>query len=387
MIGKGISLIRKQEYLRTIHSNNLFLPKRLLLPNYLFLMPILMLVCIGLIVMFSASKGFGSFFAKQAVFHFAGILIAFFIASLNLSTIHRLSYFGYGGAILSLLAVLVIGQTNMGAQRWINLGFFNLQPSEFAKIATLLALARYYSSIKIISPSIKNAIIPIILILIPACLTIIQPDLGTGGIIVMVGVIAIFISGLAMRYFVISGLIVLISLPIIWANMYDYQKKRIETFINPQSDPFGAGYHVIQSQIAIGSGGITGKGLMKGSQVQLDFLPEKHTDFAFTTFSEEFGFVGSCSIILLFACLIAYGYYVSIQANNMFCKIVPIGISSLYFFHMFINIAMTSGIFPVVGIPLPLISYGGSTTVSTMISFGILMSCDIHKKVKKIGNA
>jgi rod shape determining protein RodA len=263
----------------------------------------------------------------------------------------------------------------MGGQRWLNLYIFNLQPSELMKIGLILALARYFHSL---SPEetqqTKKLILPLLMIFIPALLVLKQPDLGTAVMLCISGVIIVFLSGVQIWKFFVAGGIVLASLPLLWNKLHAYQQKRILVFLNPELDPSHSGYHVLQSKIALGSGGLLGKGYMQGTQSHLNFLPEKQTDFIFTMFSEEWGMVGATVLIILYAMTVFYGYQIALSSRNRFVSLLSLGVISIFFFYMFINISMVMGLVPVVGVPLPLVSYGGTSMITVLFSFGLMLS-------------
>lgn len=309
--------------------------------------------------------------------------ILFIIQFIKPKTIKNLAYPLYIINLLLLIFVAIFGFIGMGAQRWIDLYVFKLQPSEFVKISLILFLARYYADINPEQlPRLRTHIIPIFATLIPFILVAKQPDLGTGIIILSIAVFSIFISGIHFRYILLSAIGISISMPYIWSKLYDYQKQRILTFLNPESDPLGSGYHVIQSKIAIGSAGMYGKGYFQGTQSKLNFLPEKHTDFIFATISEETGFIGSIFIVFLFSLLIYFTLKIAFRSNNNFHRLIAANIAFLIFVHVFINIGMVLGILPVVGVPLPLISYGGSSLLSFAILFGILIHIGRNRYTK-----
>ena len=271
----------------------------------------------------------------------------------------------------------------MGAQRWINFGLFTLQPSELMKIAMVLVLARYFhtSSLQTIE-STKGIIPPLLMALFPAALIILQPDLGTALMLLFTTGAIFFAVGVQVWKFAVVFIGGLVSMPIAWAFLHDYQRNRVLTFLDPERDPLGAGYHIIQSKIALGSGGVFGKGFLKGTQSHLNFLPEKHTDFIFTMLSEEFGMMGAVLIVVLNFLILAYSYSFALKSTSYFGKLVAIGLATNYFMYVFINISMVLGLIPVVGIPLPLISYGGTVMLSIMASFGIILSVHINRNVQ-----
>jgi rod shape determining protein RodA len=268
----------------------------------------------------------------------------------------------------------------MGAKRWLSLGGLNIQPSEFMKLAVILALARYFH--QTYPEDIRRIpflIPPALMIALPAVLILKEPNLGTTIILVTTSGLICFLAGVRWRYFIGLALIVLASLPVVWHVLHDYQKRRVLTFLNPDSDPLGAGYNILQSMIAIGSGGFFGKGFLQGSQSQLDFLPEKHTDFIFTVLAEEFGFFGCLILLGLFAMLLASGMMVADRSRSTFGSLMAAGVVALIFLHILINCGMVMDLLPVVGVPLPLMSYGGSITVSTVLAIGLLQNAWVHR--------
>lgn len=296
---------------------------------------------------------------------------------------NNFAYVFYAFTFISLIIVELLGVVRLGAQRWIDLYFFTFQPSELMKLALILALSRYYSVLPAYEVHLlKNHIPPIILTLVPTILVLKQPDLGTAGVLFFVGCGVIFLSGFPLKTFAMSFFSSLVLCPFSWYFLRDYQKNRILTFIDPDRDPQGTGYHVLQSKIAIGSGYMFGKGFLQGTQSKLNFLPEKNTDFIFTTLAEEFGFFGGTIIILLFLSLILYFFWCGAVTKTPFAKFLCYGLGLLLFSHVFINIAMVMGMLPVVGIPLPLLSYGGSSMITFMISCGLIMSSLANRKIK-----
>jgi rod shape determining protein RodA len=286
--------------------------------------------------------------------------------------------YGFGLALVSL--VLVLGETSKGGQRWLNLGILRFQPAEMLKIAVPLFLAHYLSA-RELPPSPLTSISSLFFIAIPVLLVAKQPDLGTAILIGSTGFLTLFFSGISFRFLVVLFTLGLSASPIFWYFMHDYQRQRILTLFNPESDPLGAGYHIIQSKIAIGSGGLYGRGWLQGTQSQLDFLPERSTDFIFAVLGEEFGLMGAMILLLLYLLLLGRGFWISIQAADSFSRLLAGAITSALFIYVFVNISMVTGLLPVVGVPLPLMSYGGSSIVTLMISFGILMSIATHKRL------
>jgi len=295
----------------------------------------------------------------------------------------KAAYYFYGIAFLLLIVVMVHGRLGMGAQRWIDLGVIQLQPSELMKIALLLVLARWFHGIA--PEDIGRPLLlvpPALLVLVPAALVLKQPDLGTAMVLVMGGGAVFFLAGVRWWKFVAVLALAGGAVPMIWPFLKEYQKARISTFLNPENDPLGAGYHSLQSKIAIGSGGAFGKGFMQGSQAHLSFLPEKQTDFIFTMLAEEWGLVGGLVLLALYTLVFIYGYAIAFRSRNQFGRLLALGITVNFFLYAFINIAMVMGLIPVVGVPLPLISYGGTAMLTVMFGFGLLMSVYIHRDTR-----
>ncbi len=339
-------------------------------------------ICIyGFVILYSAAGGQIEPWAYRQIIIFSIFMpLAFKISMVDTRFIYKFSYFLYFFVLLLLIAVAIIGKTVMGATRWIDLGVFYIQPSEPTKIVIVLMLARYFHSSKEQNiSSIYNLILPIIGVLIPAFLIIKQPDLGTGIITIIVATIIFFAAGVKKLYFVIVGIGSLILLPIVWTLLHNYQKNRVLIFLNPDREPLGAGYNIIQSKIAIGSGGFWGKGLLNGTQSHLSFLPEYTTDFIFSFLTEELGFVGGLVLVILYFMLILSSLAIAINTKSIFTKLMVIGLTSIFFSHVFINIGMVMGMMPVVGVPLPFISYGGTMMVSMLISFGLIMNASLHQ--------
>ena len=336
---------------------------------------------------YSTESGNFSFYTKNHLTRFLVFFSMFLVLSfVRVSFWYRQAYIFYILGILLLLLVIFFGISASGSKRWINLFIMNLQPSELMKIAIIVCFARYYHRIQSSDiQSYKYLLQPIILLLIPCYLVITQPDLGTAILIAGSGLAIIWLAGLNLKYFIYSGLILLVSLPFVISILKPYQKSRILTFFNPDRDPLGAGYQIIQSKIAIGSGGLLGKGFLQGTQSYLEFLPEKHTDFIFTLFSEEFGFVGSMVLILLYALLIYRIIRIGFSSRSFFAKLYCYGFASALFLYIFVNIAMVVGLLPIVGAPLPIMSYGGSSMLSIMLGLSIVMSCKIYSR-DPIGN-
>ena len=319
---------------------------------------------------------------KQIFFVLFFSPIFFLIIAINPRYFIKFAYLAFIINIIVLLSVFVIGDISMGARRWIDLKLFKFQPSEISKIVTVLVIARYYHFLKESEIyKLKSAILPILFILIQVALILKQPDLGTSLTVTIIGLCVIFLSGLKIRYFVFAFIGVMLLVPIIWGKLHDYQRQRVKTFLNPDEDTLGTGYNIIQAKIAIGSGGFLGKGIFSGTQGALDFLPESHTDFAFTVFAEQFGFLGVLILLTLYLILINWGMNISKNSESHFVRLVASGLICIFFFHIIINLAMTSGLIPVVGNPLPLISYGGTFLIANLISFAMLLNLEINKSL------
>ncbi len=318
---------------------------------------------------------------KQLIRILIGFGVFFILAFSSLKHLTKHAYLLYGINIILLLIVSVVGHTGMGAQRWISIGGFIFQPSEPMKITLVLALARYFSSTDTREvKTLKLFFGGLLLTLIPFALVLVQPDLGTALILSMLGGVMFFISGIPMSRFGAILITLALSIPVIWnMGLRDYQKQRILTFVQPDKDTAGASYHITQSKIALGSGGWLGDGYLKGSQSHLNFLPEKQTDFIFTMFAEEFGFLGSFGLLILYLIVFIICFFISMRARSRFSNILGIGLLTNFALYLFINIAMVTGVIPIVGVPLPLISYGGSSILALLIGFGIIQSIAINK--------
>jgi len=294
----------------------------------------------------------------------------------------RLAYPIYGACVVLLIIVETLGVLGGGAQRWIAIGGFTLQPSEFAKLGVVLALARYFHGVNIEGRRHLSLLLtPAILVAVPAGLVLMQPNLGTATIIALIAYAMCFMAGIRWYYFAATITGALVSIPVIFELLHPYQKQRVMTFLNPESDPLGSGYNIIQSKIAIGSGGFWGKGLVGGSQGQLDFLPEKQTDFIFTMLGEELGFFGALILLALYACVLTFSMMLAVRCRHVFGRMVASGVATLLFVHIFINMAMVMGMVPVVGVPLPFLSYGGSFLMAILIACGLLMHVYVNREI------
>lgn len=349
--------------------------------NFFVLGDVIFLACIGLAMLYSAGNGPEPWMMKQLSRFVVGLVIIYGVAMTPLEFWLKSAYGIYLFSLVLLIAVEIMGHVGgLGAQRWIDLYIIKIQPSELMKIAMILVLARYfhYSQLQE-KKQLNSLLIPIVLVVIPAALVMLQPDLGTAVMLLLSAASIVFLAGIRMwKVWAIIGT-VLGSLPIVWIFLRDYQKERVLTFLEPERDPLGSGYNIIQSKIALGSGGLFGKGFMNGSQGQLDFLPEKQTDFIFSIFCEEFGFVGALVLLLGYALLIGYGYLVAFQCRSSFGRYLSVGMATLIFLYAFINTAMVTGLVPVVGKPLPLISYGGTSLLTFMFGLGLLFCVDVHR--------
>lgn len=347
--------------------------------SYIFL--IILLAAIGTVTLYSAANGDWEPWAIRHLSRFGVAFgVMFCMALIDIKIYYNWAYIFYFVTLMLLIAVEIGGHIGMGAQRWINLGLFKIQPSELMKIGMVLFLARYFSSVTMQNiRSVRGVVIPVVMTLLPVALIFLQPDLGTALMLLFTAVIILFVVGVQWWKFALVAAAGGALLPIAWNFLHEYQRNRVLTFLDPERDPLGAGYHIIQSKIAFGSGGIFGKGFLNGTQTHLNFLPEKHTDFIFTMFSEEFGMVGSVSLVLINMCVLALGYLFAFKIQNYFARLVVIGLNTNYFLYVFINIAMVMGVLPVVGIPLPLISYGGTVMFSIMVSFGIILCMYVNR--------
>ena len=365
-----------------LNTRNYSLFEKLKSVDYFLILIIILIGAISVFAIYSTERGEFSFYTKNHLLR----LLVFFGMFLILSFVritfwYKNAYLFYTVCVSLLFITLFFGLMASGSRRWLDLYFLNLQPSEIMKIAIIVCFARYYHRIQTAEiQNYKFILVPLILLLIPCYLVLQQPDLGTSILIAGTGVIIIWLAGLNIKYFVYSTLLLIVSLPFVVSLLKPYQKSRILTFFNPDRDPLGAGYQIIQSKIAIGSGGFFGKGFLKGTQSYLEFLPEKHTDFIFTLFSEEFGFIGSIILLLLYILLIYRIISIGFYAKSFFSKLFCFGFASAIFLYIFVNISMVLGLLPIVGAPLPIMSYGGSSMLSIMLGLSIVMSCKIYSQ-------
>jgi len=355
--------------------------------NFLLIFLIILLSFIGAAGLYSAAEGSyypwaGRHLLRSTIFLFFAIIIGL----TNLKIFYKYAYLIFILSLLLLFSVEIIGVFGKGASRWIRVFGFSIQPSEIIKVTIVIALAKYYHNLKfekIGNP--LNLFIPLLIILLPFLLVLIQPDLGTALSILLLGIFILFAAGVKIWKFILGIFLLLGSIPILWNFVVKtYQKDRIISFLNPESDPLGRGYQLIQSKIALGSGGKIGKGFLQGTQSYLEYLPEKQTDFIFTLIGEEFGFLGTIFIIILFIFVITICFYISIKSSHIFGRIIALGFGSNLFIYVILNISMVSGLMPVVGIPLPLISYGGTVMLSIMISMGMILNIDLNYNLKKL---
>jgi rod shape determining protein RodA len=343
---------------------------------------LLLLMLVGLLVLYSATDANLSRVSNQLINMLVALAIMWLVANIPLQHIMRLAVPLYMIGLMLLIGVALFGEIQNGARRWLNIGVTRIQPSELMKLAVPLMMAWYFDKHEV-TLRLRDYAVATLLLILPLLLILRQPDLGTTLLIASSGFYVLFLAGLSWR--IIAGLLIvsLGSLPVLWVMLHDYQRRRIMTLFDPTQDPLGAGYHTIQSTIAIGSGGLIGKGWQQGTQTHLDFLPEKSTDFIFAVFSEEFGLVGNTALLLLYLVVIGRGMMITANASTQFTRLVAGSITLTFFTYIFVNIGMVVGILPVVGVPLPLISYGGTSMVTMLLGFGILMSIETHPKLVK----
>ena len=368
-------------YQRFSYTNQLTFFQKLRSIDYILLLCILTIGGISIFAMYSTDGGEILYHTKNHIIRFLiSFLILIMLSFVNIRFWFSTGYIFYSIALVLLIWASFYGITASGSQRWISLYFINFQPSELMKIAIIICFAKYYHRVQIAHVNnIKNILFPFVILVIPIFLVTIQPDLGTSILIALSGIVVLWLAGINVKYFVYSFLLFIISAPFVISFMKPYQKLRILTFFDPDKDPLGAGYQIIQSKIAVGSGGFYGKGFLKGTQGYLEFLPEKHTDFIFTLFSEEFGFVGSIILLTIYALMIFRVIIVGVQSRTFFGRLFCFGFASAIFIYITVNMMMVLGLLPIVGSPLPIMSYGGSSMLATMIGFSIVMSCKIYK--------
>ena len=363
-------------------SNQLTFFQKIKSIDYILLLCVLVIGVISGFAMYISEGGELLYHTKSHLIRFSVFfLMMFFLSFINIKTWYKTGYLFYIIVLMLLVWASLYGITVSGSQRWINLYFINFQPSELMKIAIIVCFAKYYNRMQLTNVNkFKNLLIPLSILVLPIILVISQPDLGTSILIALSGIIVLWLAGVNLKYFFYSSLILLISAPFAISFLKPYQKLRILTFFDPDKDPLGAGYQIIQSKIAVGSGGLFGKGFLKGTQGYLEFLPEKHTDFIFTLYSEEFGFIGSIILLLIYAVLIFRILKIGSLSRSFFGKFFCYGFGSAIFIYIFVNMSMVLGLLPIVGSPLPIMSYGGSSMLATMIGLGIVMSTKIYER-------
>jgi rod shape determining protein RodA len=355
--------------------------------HWVFVFLLCITAAIGIATLYSAAGGagrgsFDPWASRQLVRFCAGLVLMLAIALVDIRIWLRYAYLFYLAGLALLVGVDIFGATGMGARRWIDLGVVTVQPSEAMKLALVLALARYFHG-----GSIEDVgrpmwlVTPVLMVAAPAALVLRQPDLGTALMLMIVGAAVFFVAGVRWWKFAAVFAAVLAAVPVIWQFLLPYQRRRVLIFFDPESDPLGAGYHIIQSKIALGSGAVFGKGFLRGTQSHLNFLPEKQTDFIFTMLAEEWGLVGGIVLVILYVLLLIYGFAIAAHSRNHFGRLLGIGVTTTFFLYVFINIAMVIGIIPVVGVPLPLISYGGSAMLTVLGGFGLLIGVWVHRDV------
>ena len=367
---------------RVSNANMMTFPEKLSRFSWGLFVPMCMVLAISIVVLYSAGGGNWKPFALSQLMKIVlGFGVFFYAAFTNIKTWVKSAYLIYAVALIMIVLVTFVGHTGMGAQRWLNLGFIHIQPSELIKIALVLALARYFAWFNSVElGQFKNYIAPMLMLLVPFGLIVAQPDLGTALSLGMITVGMFYIVGANKKWFIIAAILGLLAAPVVWfGGLHDYQRGRIITFLNPDSDIQGAGYQINQAKIAFGSGGMTGKGYMAGTQSQQSFLPEKQTDFIFTMLGEEFGFIGAFGLLMIYTCIVVLLFWTAKMCRNRFGQLICFGFMLNFFVYYFINISMVLGLLPTVGVPLPLMSFGGSSLLSLMFGFGLCQNAHIHK--------
>jgi len=352
--------------------------------NWGLILLIVIAAFVGFAILYSISGGTTETWVSRQLVRFGGgFFLMLLVAVIDIRFWLRSAFLIYGIALILLVAVEVVGTIGMGAQRWVDLGPFQLQPSEVMKIALVLALARYFHGIAHDEVAqLRWLVVPSLMVIIPIMLVLRQPDLGTALLLLIGAAVMFFLAGVRMWIFGAGTMAALAAIPFAWHYLHDYQRERILTFLNPERDPLGAGYHILQSKIALGSGGVFGKGFLQGTQSHLNFLPEMQTDFIFTMLAEEFGLVGALGLLTLYIFMLAYAIAIALRSRSQFGRLLGMGIAATFFVYFFINIAMVTGLLPVVGVPLPLVSYGGTAMVTILVGFGLIMSVYIHRDVR-----
>lgn len=362
----------------------LTLGQKLLSINWFLILIICSTAGLGIAVLYSLADGATDTWVQRQLIRFGiGLVVMFAIALTDIRVWLSLSYYAFFGALALLIGVELIGISGMGATRWVDIGLVTLQPSELMKIAMVLALARYFHEHTLEeAQKMRFLLVPVLLIAVPVVLVLRQPDLGTAALLVFGGISMLLLGGVRARFFVTIIIAGIAAIPFVWQYLHQYQRQRILTFLDPERDPMGAGYHILQSKIALGAGGLFGRGFGEGTQSHLNFLPEMQTDFIFTTLAEELGLLGGLFLLGLYVLILAYGLAIGLLSRNHYGRLVAMGVSMTFFFYVFINIAMVTGLLPVVGVPLPLISYGGTAMVTLMAGFGLMMSVYIHRDIR-----
>ena len=349
--------------------------------NWGLLLVLTAIAAIGVLALYSAAGcRFEPWAARHAVRYGAAFGVLLFVALMPPRVWLAFAWPLYIASLALLVAVDVVGKIGMGAQRWLVIGPIQIQPSEIAKVAVILVLARYYHGLsREQAVRLVYTLPPLLVILAPVALVMVQPDLGTAMMVLLGGGAVLFVAGVRIWMFITATVAAVASLPIAWSLMHEYQRKRVLTFLDPDRDPLGAGYHITQSKIAIGSGGLFGKGLCQGTQASLNFLPEKQTDFIFTTFVEEWGMMGAVVLLSLFALVLAWGFSIALRSQHHFGRLIALGVTAMMFLYVFINTAMVMGLLPVVGVPLPLVSNGGTAMISVMFACGLLIGVNVYR--------
>lgn len=365
-------------------ADHLSLFDKLRLLNWGLVVIVALIGSIGIALLYSAGgMSWEPWAGPQLIRFFVSFLLMLIIALVDIRFWLRAAFPLYAILFLLLVVVEIKGHVGMGAQRWINLGFFVLQPSELMKVALVLALAKYFHSLELDEIGRPAMLIPpILMVFLPVGLVLLQPNLGTATLLMLASAGMFFVAGVRWWKFALAIALVGIALPYAWEHLHDYQKARLLTFIEPDSDPLGAGYNIIQSKIALGSGGLFGKGFGQGTQSQLQFLPEKHTDFIFVVLAEEFGMIGALGLLFLYFLLLVYGYMIALSSRSQFARLTSFGLTTSFFLYIFVNVAMVTGTIPVVGIPLPLVSYGGTAMLTLLLGCGLLLGISVHRDVR-----
>ena len=373
-------MMNKTQVFEVSYNSRLARALRFINIDPILFLGILLLSAAGLGILYSAGDGSIELVQKQVVRLSLAFLVMFVVAQIPQRQLYLWSPWFFALGIILLVLVLAAGDVGKGAQRWLDLYVVKFQPSEMMKLITPMMLAWYLSE-RQLPPRLKSLLISAVLVILPTLLIAMQPDLGTSILIAAAGFFVVFLAGIRWRILLGTGIAVLAFIPVLWRLMHDYQKQRVLTLLNPESDPLGSGYHIIQSKIAIGSGGLYGKGWLNGTQSQLDFLPERHTDFIFAVFAEEFGMMGAIVLLSLYLFIILRSLYIASKAQDSFGRLLAGSLGLTFFVYLFVNVGMVSGILPVVGVPLPLVSYGGTSMVTLMAGFGMLMSINSNRRL------